>query len=313
MGDDVLSTMFDIVTASELILRLGFKRVVLQFPDEYLHCCMEIFQLFREKLDSSVDIYIAADSTYGSSVDDVSALHVNSDILIYFGTDMSSSGSMPVLVLPPKKNINIDLCITSLMETLLISVDISVNKNILLLSDPSFYSSLNLLSEKISSTQSLPCLTGQIPYCANLNDWSINPNKTLQNPNMEQICSMLVDKTQIELPSTIIIYIGETYQKVVPLLLRFSQNKIIFYNTKNNESNVYYGENTRDFNERYGGVSHAKDAQIIGIIIGSMGLTGTIIQETVSRLQKLIIAAGKKYYTFVMGRINEAKLSNFPE
>ena len=32
-----------------------------------------------------------------------------------------------------------------------------------------------------------------------------------------------------------------------------------------------------------------------------------------NRLQLLITAAGKKFYSFVMGRLNEAKLCNFPE
>jgi diphthamide biosynthesis protein 2 len=51
----------------------------------------------------------------------------------------------------------------------------------------------------------------------------------------------------------------------------------------------------------------------VGLIIGSMGLSGAIIQRTVSRLQALVSAAGKKSYVLVMGRLNEAKLCNFPE
>lgn len=35
--------------------------------------------------------------------------------------------------------------------------------------------------------------------------------------------------------------------------------------------------------------------------------------DLLNRLQRLILAGGKKYYTFVMGRLNEAKLCNFPE
>ena len=43
---------------------------------------------------------MAADSTFGSSVDDISAEHVDSDVLVYFGSDLSSSGAMPVMVVP---------------------------------------------------------------------------------------------------------------------------------------------------------------------------------------------------------------------
>ena len=44
-----------------------------------------------------------------------------------------------------------------------------------------------------------------------------------------------------------------------------------------------------------------------------MGLTENDTQTILKRLQILIKTAGKKCYTFAMGRLNEAKLSNFPE
>ena len=51
----------------------------------------------------------------------------------------------------------------------------------------------------------------------------------------------------------------------------------------------------------------------MGIIVGSMGLNDTVTRALVCRLEKLITSASKKHYTFVMGRLNEAKLCNFPE
>jgi len=56
-----------------------------------------------------------------------------------------------------------------------------------------------------------------------------------------------------------------------------------------------------------------KDASVIGIIVGSMGLTADSTNHLLKRLQTLIYHSGKKHYTFVMGRLNEAKLCNFPE
>ena len=43
------------------------------------------------------------------------------------------------------------------------------------------------------------------------------------------------------------------------------------------------------------------------------GLEGGLIRGILTKLQRLIDASGKKYYTLVMGRLNEAKLANFPE
>ena len=61
-----------------------------------------------------MNIYISADSTFGSSVDDVSALHVNGDIIVHFGSDLSGSGSIPVMIVPKKKYMNIDNCYNSI-------------------------------------------------------------------------------------------------------------------------------------------------------------------------------------------------------
>ena len=35
--------------------------------------------------------------------------------------------------------------------------------------------------------------------------------------------------------------------------------------------------------------------------------------DVIDRLKSLIRNAGRKYYTFVVGKVNEAKLANFPE
>ncbi|KAH9310654.1 hypothetical protein KI387_025689, partial [Taxus chinensis] len=62
---------------------------------------------------------------------------------------------------------------------------------------------------------------------------------------------------------------------------------------------------------RYYLVERAKDADIVGIVVGTLGIAG--YQEAIRQLKKLIKEAGKKSYTFVMGRPNPAKLANFPE
>ena len=73
------------------------------------------------------------------------------------------------------------------------------------------------------------------------------------------------------------------------------------------------GDTLREYRERYGGVSRVRDAAIIGIIVGSMGLTSELTTATVNRLRRMIQAARKHSYVLVMGRLNEAKLCNFPE
>ena len=114
-------------------------------------------------------------------------------------------------------------------------------------------------------------------------------------------------------PDLVIWYIGQKEEQRISINIRMSENTIVSYSPECNSSNLQKGCESKEFRERYGGLLRVKDAQIIGIIVGSMGLRGDITQAIISRLETLIAAAKKSSYVFVMGRLNEAKLCNFPE
>lgn len=84
--------LFDLMNIKKIIRENNFKIITLQFPDHLLGCSVEVYLRLLRDGDPDVNFFIAADSTYGSSVDDVSAIHVGSDALVYFGDDLSSSG-----------------------------------------------------------------------------------------------------------------------------------------------------------------------------------------------------------------------------
>ncbi|KAG2484510.1 hypothetical protein HYH03_016653 [Edaphochlamys debaryana] len=58
-------------------------------------------------------------------------------------------------------------------------------------------------------------------------------------------------------------------------------------------------------------VEKARAANIVGILVGTLGTGGFL--DVISCLRRLVEAAGKKSYTFLMGKPNPAKLGNFPE
>ncbi|XP_017607365.2 uncharacterized protein LOC108453646 isoform X1 [Gossypium arboreum] len=62
---------------------------------------------------------------------------------------------------------------------------------------------------------------------------------------------------------------------------------------------------------RYYLVERAKDANMVGILVGTLGVAGYL--HMIHQMKELIMLAGKKAYTLVMGRPNPAKLANFPE
>ena len=63
--------------------------------------------------------------------------------------------------------------------------------------------------------------------------------------------------------------------------------------------------------KRFHYIERAKDAQIVGLLVGTLGVADYI--DVLDRMRKLAKDAGKKTYTFVVGKINVPKLANFLE
>ncbi|XP_039258184.2 2-(3-amino-3-carboxypropyl)histidine synthase subunit 2-like [Styela clava] len=67
----------------------------------------------------------------------------------------------------------------------------------------------------------------------------------------------------------------------------------------------------RQLMKRYYLVEKVKDAKIVGILCGTMGVAGYL--ECMNYMKKIGKAAGKKIYTFIMGKLTPEKLANFLE
>ena len=319
---------FDLTEVIKHINQHEFQRIVCQFPDEYLHISTEIYLSLEEQISPSCDVFITADSSFGSSVDDISAGHVDSDLLVYFGSDMSGSGGMNVMIVPPVKDIDVKKC----CQTLITSYqDVDQEEDgvelpqvtTLLIFDPCYLHERDNITTTL--LEHIPNLeTGQLPNCLGITgNWlPLHEQEVIKVKNSltEQIGGVYFSVQDV-VNAKNVLYIGEKDEQLASIFLRMSKQRVIRYSpqeaSKQQEDGlaieVFQGDTTKVFRERFGGVSKVKDAKIIGLLIGSMGIETTNLQTIVHQLQQLITTAGKKYYVFVLGRINEAKLCNFPE
>ena len=71
------------------------------------------------------------------------------------------------------------------------------------------------------------------------------------------------------------------------------------------------GEAARALKRRRFLIAKAKEARVVGIIAGTLGVAG--YREMIENLRKLIANSGRKSYTVVAGKPNPQKLANFPE
>ncbi|CAN0049340.1 unnamed protein product, partial [Laminaria digitata] len=71
------------------------------------------------------------------------------------------------------------------------------------------------------------------------------------------------------------------------------------------------GKGNKDLMRRYYLVQRAKEAEVIGIVVGTLGVQR--YSSVVRSLRRMIEDAGRKAYTLAVGKVNVAKLANFAE
>lgn len=257
--------------------------------------------------EEEIELYIAADSTWGSSVDDVSAMHCNGDVIAYFGSDLSSSGTIPVIIVPYRKFIIEEPFLRALTQI----YSQSTSARIILLYELSYFSSVKNLIKDITFAEMITI--GKIPACADLQGWKYSEQWKVQEDMSTSIGGLTIDSSLLEHPDSIFVYIGDKREQIVNIFLRLGQRVLNWFSPESGQVVAMTGSDCKDFQERYGGTLRVPTARTIGIIIGSMGLDAKTTKDIVHRLEQLITASRKKSYCFVMGRLNEAKLCNFPE
>ncbi|KAF9149870.1 Diphthamide biosynthesis protein 2 [Linnemannia schmuckeri] len=108
-----------------------------------------------------------------------------------------------------------------------------------------------------------------------------------------------------------IFYIGDESPTLSNIMMTHSKCETYSYNPEKKQGRFESAQVNKALMRRYFLVQKAKDADVIGIAVGTLGVASymTMIQH----LKALIESKGKKAYTFVMGKLNVAKMANFME
>lgn len=300
---------FDLEAACSVIARHGFRTVALQFPDQTAHLSVQCYlEMLRLLADPLVSLYIITDSSYGNSVDDISANHIDAQLLVYFGDDLNSSSSVPLLLLPWREHMlddSFEMSAASLLDSLTaVPVIVCV--------DPSYHHHTLPILTRLAQQYSNVSLA-RLPKCADALNWSDSNALDRSVSASAVVLGGLYVPAESVTDKTVIFYIGVKTNQLISIQLKMAANLIKHYNPVTHTWSEVTGESTREFQQRYGGIARVQGAAVVGVVVGSMGLTAAVTQALTARLQRLILAAGKQYYTFVMGRLSESKLCNFPD
>lgn len=335
-----LESNYEISRSATFIRNRNFTRVALQFPDELLKDSTRVVSALRDKVcssednasDKNVGLYVMADTTYGSCcVDEVGASHINADCVIHYGhTCLSPTSTLPALFVFGKAPICVSNCLENLSNYALTS-----GKPVVVLFGLEYAYAIQDIKEAFTIESSRPHgSTSKLElYCADVMCSVMDPSENVKTSSghlgldgslatdqgsgntigtLHSIGGLywsLPEGRRIE--DCLLCWVGADNAAFANVVLTFNGCEIVRYDAAENRLVTDVSHQRRILKRRYYLVEKAKDANIIGILVGTLGVAGYL--HMINQMKELISRAGKKVYTLVMGKPNPAKLANFPE
>ncbi|CDR99729.1 related to DPH2-diphtheria toxin resistance protein [Sporisorium scitamineum] len=110
------------------------------------------------------------------------------------------------------------------------------------------------------------------------------------------------------------LYLGPESRSLTNLLLTLgASTPLISYDPLTSRSRVETGSTNRLLMKRYASVLKARDASVVGLLVGTLGVHSYL--PLLKYLRGLLSGkkSGRKVYTISVGKLNPAKLANFQE
>ncbi|KAI4373990.1 hypothetical protein MLD38_012041 [Melastoma candidum] len=320
-----LEESYDVERTVDFIRGRGFWKVALQFPDELLKDAVGVVRSLRRRLSSSgcahgrgggddVKLFIMADTTYGSCcIDEVAAQHVCADCVVHYGhTCLSPPATLPAYFVLGKAPLNKANCANSLL-----SCAASSEKPVLVLYG---------LEYAYAMTDVERATSGSMAKFSHFLCSSLDPLETVDvaggTTGDGDIRTKMGNRYIIgglvwtlpegqKMEDYLLYWIGSSNAAFQNVVLTFNGCDIVRYDATEDCVVSDFSQQRRILKRRYFLVEKAKDANIVGILVGTLGVAGYL--HMINQMKELVRRAGKKVYTLAMGRPNAAKLANFPE
>ncbi|KAH9933986.1 diphthamide biosynthesis protein [Epithele typhae] len=307
---DVLERTYDIERTANHISLGAYKRVALQFPDELLPHSVPIFKALKSRIPEASELYVLADTSYGSCcVDEVAAQHVDADALVHYGhACMSQTSRLPVIYVFGKKPIDPLHCAQTLVaalpddrQTVVLKCDVAYTHaaHEIVTHMKSVLSPSTRVLYTIAPLATFPSTVDQAPR---------------QSPHAVQVTGQGESESldsDMSPEDSVILHVGPESLSLTNLLLTHAAFEVFSYHPTTRSAQHESGRTNKLLMRRYAAVQKARDADVIGILVGTLGVANYL--PLISHLRNVISRAHKKSYTISVGKPNPAKLANFLE
>jgi len=109
----------------------------------------------------------------------------------------------------------------------------------------------------------------------------------------------------------VVLYVGPESISLTNLLITHGVSEIHAYDPTARQARIESYAMNKLLMRRYAVVQKARDADVFGILVGTLGVASYL--PLISRIRKLLARAQKKSYTISVGKLNPSKLANFLE
>ncbi|KAJ2845192.1 Diphthamide biosynthesis protein 2 [Coemansia brasiliensis] len=289
--------VYEIERTARAITDGGYCMIALQFPDELLADSTLVAEQLQARVNAQ--IFVLADTSYGSCcVDEVAAQHYHADLVVHYGrTCLSLTSQLPVLYVFGHEHVDIDDVAKQAEREL-------EGKRVVVVGDVPYTHVLDKVAQRIQSGRLAEVVVARIPA-----------QDQVYIPTQQTSSNIIPGRSWKELTAPVreysMLYIGEESPTLTNLLVTMRFQTAYSYQPSTQKLRVESSKVNRHLGQRYHMVQRVKDANIIGIVAGT--LAATKYRQVLESLKQLMRRHGRKFYVFVVGKLNVAKLANFPE
>lgn len=238
---------------------------------------------------------ILGDTSYGACcVDEVAAEHCDAEVVVHYGRScLSPTARLPVIYVFTTKSLDLESTVATFQTTYP-----DLGEKVVLMADIPFQHHVPELQRRLKEHGYM-----NVHETTILHDPSSPlPNRTVPEEvqsNPEALRDFSVFHIS-DPPSSLLLTLSSRVSRVhiLPTITTVSSRAL--------QTNT-----SAALRRRYALLTKVATAPIIGILINTLSVKNYM--TALQHCQELIAAAGKKSYTFVVGKLNAAKIANFSE
>ncbi|KAL6707763.1 Diphthamide biosynthesis protein 2 [Coniothyrium glycines] len=241
-------------------------------------------------------IFILGDTSYGACcVDEVAAEHIDADVVVHYGRAcLSPPSRMPVIYVFTERPLELDIVVKTFQQTYP-----SHDAKIILMADIPYSHHIPVLVARLHGFGYTNVFATEIVH---------NPSSAL--PNRTVPCETFGEDS---LRDYALFHISDP----PPALLLTISSRVASINIYPTDSvstaipTATLANTSKNLNRRYALLTSLSTTPVFGILINTLSVKNYM--HILSHVKQQIADAGKKSYTFVVGKVNAAKVANFSE